>query len=335
MKIKTIEAHTGGEPLRIIIDGYPKLKGKTLLEKRSDALLNYDHIRKAIIWEPRGHANMYGAILVEPDSPEADIGVIFMHNEGYSTGCGHAVIALTKVLIEMGFMQMVEPETTVKMDVPSGYIESFARINDGNVKDVRFQNVPSFVQSLDATIDIPDIGIIDYDLAFGGAYYAIVNVNQVNLKCIEKYHDALIDKGMRIKHAIMNSVEIKHPIEPEMNFLYGTIFTDLAQDSTNHSRNVCIFADGELDRSPTGTGVSARAAIHYKRNEIKLGESITIESILGSSFSVRIDRAIEYGKYNAIIPEVTGDAYITGMNTFFINPDDPLKDGFIFNKELI
>lgn len=335
MKIKTIEAHTGGEPLRIIIDGYPKLKGKTLLEKRNDALLNHDHIRKAIIWEPRGHANMYGAILVEPDSPEADIGVIFMHNEGYSTGCGHAVIALTKVLIEMGFMQMVEPETTVKMDVPSGYIESFARINDGNVKDVRFQNVPSFVQSLDATIDIPDIGIIDYDLAFGGAYYAIVNVNQVNLKCIEKYHDALIDKGMRIKHAIMNSVEIKHPIEPEMNFLYGTIFTDLAQDSTNHSRNVCIFADGELDRSPTGTGVSARAAIHYKRNEIKLGESITIESILGSSFSVRIDRAIEYGKYNAIIPEVTGDAYITGMNTFFINPDDPLKDGFIFNKELI
>jgi len=335
MKIKTIEAHTGGEPLRIIIDGYPKLKGKTLLEKRNDALLNHDHIRKAIIWEPRGHANMYGAILVEPDSPEADIGVIFMHNEGYSTGCGHAVIALTKVLIEMGFMQMVEPETTVKMDVPSGYIESFARINDGNVKDVRFQNVPSFVQSLDATIDIPDIGIIDYDLAFGGAYYAIVNVNQVNLKCIEKYHDALINKGMRIKHAIMNSVEIKHPIEPEMNFLYGTIFTDLAQDSTNHSRNVCIFADGELDRSPTGTGVSARAAIHYKRNEIKLGESITIESILGSSFSVRIDRAIEYGKYNAIIPEVTGDAYITGMNTFFINPDDPLKDGFIFNKELI
>ena len=335
MKIKTIEAHTGGEPLRIIIDGYPKLKGKTLLEKRSDALLNYDHIRKAIIWEPRGHANMYGAILVEPDSPEADIGVIFMHNEGYSTGCGHAVIALTKVLIEMGFIQMVEPETTVKMDVPSGYIESFARINDGNVKDVRFQNVPSFVQSLDATIDIPDIGIIDYDLAFGGAYYAIVNVNQVNLKCIEKYHDALINKGMRIKHAIMNSVEIKHPIEPEMNFLYGTIFTDLAQDSTNHSRNVCIFADGELDRSPTGTGVSARAAIHYKRNEIKLGESITIESILGSSFSVRIDRTIEYGKYNAIIPEVTGDAYITGMNTFFINPDDPLKDGFIFNKELI
>jgi len=335
MKIKTIEAHTGGEPLRIIIDGYPKLKGKTLLEKRNDALLNHDHIRKAIIWEPRGHANMYGAILVEPDSPEADIGVIFMHNEGYSTGCGHAVIALTKVLIEMGFMQMVEPETTVKMDVPSGYIESFARINDGNVKDVRFQNVPSFVQSLDATIDIPDIGIIDYDLAFGGAYYAIVNVNQVNLKCIEKYHDALIDKGMRIKHAIMNSVEIKHPIEPEMNFLYGTIFTDLAQDSTNHSRNVCIFADGELDRSPTGTGVSARAAIHYKRNEIKLGESITIESILGSSFSVRIDRTIEYGKYNAIIPEVTGDAYITGMNTFFINPDDPLKDGFIFNKELI
>ena len=333
--IKTIEAHTGGEPLRIIIDGYPKLMGKTILDKRKDALLNYDHIRKAIIWEPRGHSNMYGAVLIEPDSPEADLGVIFMHNEGYSTGCGHAVIALTKVLIEMDLIQMTEPETKVKMDVPSGYIESFAKIDNGNVKSIRFQNVPSFVQSLDATIDIPEIGSVQYDLAFGGAYYAIVDVDQVKLKCTEQYHDALIDKGMRIKQAIMNSVKIKHPIEPEMDFLYGTIFTDLAQDSKNHSRNVCIFADGELDRSPTGTGVSARAAIHYERNEIKLGESITIESILGSSFSVRIDRTIEYGKYNAIIPEVTGDAYITGMNTFFINPDDPLKDGFIFNKELI
>ena len=126
--IKTIEAHTGGEPLRIIIDGYPILKGKTILEKRNDALLNHDHIRKAIIWEPRGHSNMYGAILVEPDSPEADLGVIFMHNEGYSTGCGHAVIALTKVLIEMNLVQIIEPETKVKMDVPSGYIKSFAKI---------------------------------------------------------------------------------------------------------------------------------------------------------------------------------------------------------------
>ncbi len=335
IKIKTIEAHTGGEPLRIIIDGYPKLKGRNLLDKRNDALSNHDHIRKAIIWEPRGHANMYGAILVEPDSPGADLGVIFMHNEGYSTGCGHAVIALTKVLIEMDLIPIIEPETKVKMDVPSGYIESFAKIDNRNVKSIRFQNVPSFVQCMDATIDVPEFGTIKYDLAFGGAYYAIVNVDQVNLKCTEQYHDELIDKGMRIKRAIMNSVKIKHPIESEMNFLYGIIFTDLAQDSINHSRNVCIFADGELDRSPTGTGVSARAAVHYKRNEIKLGESITIESILGSSFSVKIDRTIDYGKYNAIIPEVTGDAYMTGMNTFWINPNDPLKGGFIFNKELI
>ena len=333
--IKTIEAHTGGEPLRIIIDGYPKLNGKTILDKRNDALLNHDHIRKAIIWEPRGHSNMYGAILVEPDSPEADLGVIFMHNEGYSTGCGHAVIALTKVLIEMNLVQMIEPETKIKMDVPSGYIESFAKMVNRNINNIRFQNVPSFVQSLDAEIDVPEIGSIKYDLAFGGAYYAIVNVDQVKLKCTGEHHDALIDKGMRIKKAIMNSVKIEHPIESEMDFLYGIIFTDIAQDSINHSRNVCIFADGELDRSPTGTGVSARAAILYTRNEIKLGESITIESILGSSFSVKVDRTIKYGKYNAIIPEVTGDAYITGMNTFFINPDDPLKNGFIFNKELI
>ena len=328
-EIQTIYAHTCGEPLRIIISGFPKLKGKTLLEKRAHAKNDFDQIRKAIMWEPRGHADMYGAIIVPPDTPDADFGVIFIHNEGYSTGCGHAVIALTKVFIETGLIKKTEPITKLRMDVPSGFIRSFAELKNGEVTSIGFHNVPSFVQQLDATIDVPGLGNIRYDLAFGGAYYAFVDVNQFNFDCTKEYHDALIEKGMIIKKTILKSIVMDHPTKPEMNFLYGIIFIGAPKDSNNHSRNVCIFAEGEVDRSPTGTGVSARAAIHYARGDISIGESITIESIIGSTFSVKVDEITTFGKYEAVIPEIRGTAFLTGKNSFWINPNDPLKNGFI------
>ena len=329
IEIQTIDSHTEGEPLRIILSGYPALKGKTLLEKRTNAHHLHDELRKALIWEPRGHRDMYGAIVVEPDTPGADFGVIFIHNEGYSTGCGHAVIALTKVFVETGLIPMNEPETEVKMDVPSGFIKSYAKVKNGQVTGVRFENVPSFVQSLDTEIDVPGIGKINYDLAFGGAFYAFVDVAQLGLDCTSKYQNQLIETGIKIKHAVMDSVKMVHPLEPDMNFLYGTIFTGVSKNPNHHSRNVCIFAEGEVDRSPTGTGVSARAAILHAKDEIKLGESIIIESIIGSTFSVKVVETTTFGNYDAVIPEVSGNAYITGKNTFWINPEDPLKNGFI------
>ncbi len=329
IEIQTIDSHTEGEPLRIILSGYPALKGKTLLEKRTNAHRLHDELRKALIWEPRGHRDMYGAIIVEPDTPDADFGVIFIHNEGYSTGCGHAVIALTKVFVETGLIPMNEPETEVKMDVPSGFIKSYAKVKNGQVTGVRFENVPSFVQSLDTEIDVPGIGKINYDLAFGGAFYAFVDVAQLGLDCTSKYQNQLIETGIKIKHAVMDSVKMVHPLEPDMNFLYGTIFTGVSKNPNHHSRNVCIFAEGEVDRSPTGTGVSARAAILHAKDEIKLGESIIIESIIGSTFSVKVVETTTFGNYDAVIPEVSGNAYITGKNTFWINPEDPLKNGFI------
>jgi trans-L-3-hydroxyproline dehydratase len=328
-EIQTIDAHTGGEPLRIILSGYPELKGESVLEKRNDAKENYDNFRKALIWEPRGHSDMYGAIIVEPDNLDSHFGVIFIHNEGYSTGCGHAVIALTKVFVEAGLIPMTEPETEVCMDVPSGFIRSFAKVENGKVTSVRFNNVPSFVQELDAEVNVSGLGKIKYDLAFGGAFYAFVDVNQVGLDCSEKSYDGLIETGMQIKRAVMDTVEMAHPTEPEMNYLYGTIFTGPPKDSRHHSRNVCIFAEGEVDRSPTGTGVSARAAIHYARGQIVEGETIIIESILGSNFLVKVVDTTTFGNYASVIPEVSGNAFITGKNIFWINPEDPLKDGFI------
>ncbi len=329
IEIQTIDAHTGGEPLRIIISGFPNLKGVTLLEKRASAKNDFDHIRKALIWEPRGHADMYGAIIVDPDTPDADFGVIFIHNEGYSTGCGHGVIALTKTFVETGLIKKTEPITEVKMDVPSGIIHSFAEVKDDEITNIGFYNVPSFVQQIDSIVKIPRFGKIQYDLAFGGAYYVFVDVAQFDLDCTQEYQDELIRIGMLIKKTISKSIIIEHPTEPEMNFLYGIIFTGSPKNSNNHSRNVCIFAEGEVDRSPTGTGVSARAAIHYARGEISIGESITIESIIGSTFTVKVNEITTFGKYKAIIPEVRGTAFITGKNSFWINPNDPLKDGFL------
>ena len=329
IEFQTIDAHTGGEPLRIILSGYPELKGNTLLEKRTAAQNHHDELRKVLIWEPRGHADMYGTIIVEPDTTDADFGVIFIHNDGYSTGCGHAVIALTKVFVETGLIPMNEPETEVKMDVPSGFIKSYAIVKNSQVTGVRFENVPSFVQSFDTEVNVPGLGMINYDLAFGGAFYAFVDVSQVGLDCTPEFQPQLIKTGMKIKHAIMNSVDMVHPTEPEMNFLYGIIFTGASKDPNHHNRNVCVFAEGEVDRSPTGTGVSARAAILHAKGEIEVGESIIIESIIGSIFSVKVVATTTFGSYNAVIPEVSGNAYITGKNTFWIDPKDPFKDGFI------
>ena len=328
LEIKTIDAHTEGEPLRIVISGIPFLKGRTVLEKRNHMMKKFDHVRKAIMLEPRGHADMYGAIIVEPDKKKSDFGVIFMHNEGYSTGCGHAVIAISKVLVETGVIKLNEPETEINMDVPSGTIKAFVKTKNKKVNSVRFINVPSFVEKLDAEISTPKFGLIKYDLAFGGAYYAIVNSSNLDLRS-DSTLGAFIDVGMEIKNSIIRETNIEHPTITDMNFLYGIIFTFEPLDKNNHSRNVCVFANGEVDRSPTGTGVSARAAVHFKRGEIKLNETLTIESILGSTFKVSVLRETKLGSLNAIIPEVEGTANIVGKNTFWIDPDDDIGKGFM------
>lgn len=329
LRISTIDAHTGGEPFRVIVSGFPELKGDTILERRRFAKENYDKLRKVLMFEPRGHADMYGCILTPPVSPNADIGVLFTHNEGYSTMCGHGIIALTKVLLDAEFFPKTAPETILKIDTPAGLVIAHARIVDDMVESVYFHNVPSFVVALDEIIDVPELGKIRFDLAFGGAFYAYVQAKDVGLTCLPKDFRRLIEKGMFIKNALMKGREIPHPFEKDLSFLYGTIFIENAESSENHSRNVCIFADGEVDRSPTGTGVSARLAIHYARNEIKIGEPIVIESIVGSEFIGRVHRETSFGNYRAIIPEVEGSAFITGRHEFLLDPKDQFPEGFI------
>ena len=313
----------------MVIDGFPELSGDTILAKRRFAQENLDHFRTALIWEPRGHADMYGCILTPPVSPEADFGVLFLHNAGYSTMCGHGIIGVATVALETGMLPMTTPETTIRIDTPAGLVTAHARVKDGWVRSVYFHNVPSFVLALDEEIEVPGLGAIRYDMAFGGAFYAYVQAADVGLACTPEHLGSLIEKGMAIKRAIAAHSPPNHPDEPELSFLYGTIFIGPPAISGSHSRNVCVFAEGEVDRSPTGTGVSGRLAIHHARGEISIDQPVVIESIIGSRFIGRVAQTQRIGPYAAIIPEVEGTAHLTGRHEFLIDPDDELRWGFL------
>jgi len=324
-RFETIDMHTGGEPLRVIVSGLPELQGETCLEKRRWFRENLDRVRTALMWEPRGHADMYGTVMDR--SNDGDFDVFFLHNEGYSTMCGHAVLALTRLVVETGLVDAAREE--VVFNVPCGRIVARPHWDGGKVASASFLNVPSYVALADASVEVPGIGTVAFDIAYGGAFYALIEAAPLGLSIEPADHDRLIDHGRRIKRAIAAAFPIVHPTEPDLSFLYGTIFTDAPKDPAHHSRNVCIFADGEADRSPTGSGVSARAALHFSRGEIAAGETITIESILDTLMTVRVAGTTRFGPHDAVIPEVSGSASFTGRNSFWIEPDDGLKDGFL------
>ena len=319
--------------MRVIVDGFPELKGNSVLEYRRFCKENFDDLRTALLFEPRGHADMYGCILVPPNDEDGDFGIIFLHNEGYSTMCGHAIIAISTLTIEMNWINVKEGDNILKIDAPCGRITSFVNVEKGNVTGVRFHCVPSFVVGLDRTIEINGLGKVRYDLAYGGAFYAYVDLekNNFDFDLSADSYRALILNGMKIKNAVMKAdKDILHPFEDDLSFLYGTIFIDNnKQPSGNDSRNVCIFAEGEVDRCPTGSGVSGRMAIHKARKEIDFGENMTIESITDSVFKGSVISEENYGPFTAVIPQVEGTAHITGMQTFVIDPNDPMKNGFI------
>ncbi len=340
-RITAIDAHTEGEPFRVVVDGFPELKGTSILDYRRDARERFDHLRRALMWEPRGHADMYGCLLTPPTSKGADFGILFMHNEGFSTMCGHGIIAITTVAVETGMVEAPQPPSDTSTDVvplgidtPAGRVDAYACRKGARVTSVYFHNVPSFVVELDAEIHVPGLGAVTYDLAFGGAFYAYVQASELGVGLDgESFHE-LIDLGGRIKAAIVADRAIEHPFEEDLGFLYGVIFVGEAQHSNRHrhnrhSRNVCVFADGEIDRCPTGTGVSGRVALHHARGELPVGEDIVIESIIGSTFSAGVVETTRFGPYDAVVPRVQGRAFITGRHEFLIDPDDDLRHGFL------
>jgi len=328
-RVTSIEAHTAGEPLRVLLAGVPPIPGDSILAKRRYAQQHLDELRTALMWEPRGHADMYGCILTEPVTADGDLGVLFLHNAGFSTMCGHGIIALVKVGLEMGLIEKPGSDPEIRLDTPAGRVTAVACREGAQITAVSFRNVPSFVYALDQIVEVAGIGPVRCDIAFGGAFYAFCDAADLNVALTPDAFRGLIDVGMRVKQAVMAQIPIEHPTEPDLGFLYGTIMVDAAHDPRHHSRNVCVFADGEVDRCPTGTGVSARAALHYARGELEAGEVFTVESILGTTFSGRVLEEVAFGPYPAVVPEVTGTAHITGRSEWLIDPADPLRGGFL------
>ena len=331
-RITALEMHTGGEPLRVFTSGLPPVEGRTVLEKRRYFREHYDHIRTATMWEPRGHADMYGAVVSA--SLDGDFDVFFLHNEGYSTMCGHAIIALATLAAEGGLRSsrskdLTRTELEFTFNVPAGRIEARARLEAGRARDVTFRNVPSFAYLRDKVVEVPGLGRVSFDIAYGGAFYAVVDAAALQLELAPGQLSRLIEHGRHIKRAVMESCPVTHPFEEDLSFLYGTIFTAPSGIPTHHSRNVCVFADGEVDRSATGSGVSARAALEHARGELRLNEQITIESLVGSTMTVAIVAQTRFGPYDAVIPEVGGTAFVTGRSEFSFDSEDPLRNGFI------
>lgn len=327
IRITTLDTHTAGEPLRILLDGVPIPEGGDVLARRRAAKGDWDRWRKLLMYEPRGHADMYGAVIVPPVTPGALFGVLFMHNEGYSTMCGHAVIALARLAVELGWTPAVEPLTEVKIDAPAGLVTAYARVSGGKVTSTYFENVASFAPLLGQAVQVEGLGEVRFDLGFGGAFYAYVDAAPLGLELTTSNARAIIEQGMAIKHAVMAGFDIRHPVESDLGFLYGTIFTGPATGEGAHSRHACVFADGALDRSPTGTGVAGRVAILHARGELDVGPGIRIESITGESFQGRAVRVLDWHGQAAVIPEVEGMAYITGRHDFMAEECDPLAGG--------
>ena len=326
MILSTVEMHTGGEPTRIVVDGWPRLTGRTLLDKRREAKEKHDRLRRGLMLEPRGHDGMYGALLVEPDHPDADLAVLFMHNEGYSTMCGHATIALARWAVDSGRVARQEPETVVRLQCPCGLVTCRVAA-DGFV---RFESVPAFAWALDRVAPTATWGPVSVDIGFGGAFYAVLAADEIGLDLRTSPMRAIVDAGEEIARATAASVPIEHPGSPDLGFLYGTILTDGGDGTGGQpSRNVCIFAGRQIDRSPTGSGVTARMALLRARRRVGPGEERLFESCTGATFSGRIvgDAAPVAGR-RAVTVEVGGRAHLTGEARFRFDDDDPLRYGF-------
>jgi proline racemase len=324
--IRTVDMHTGGEPVRIVLDGYPDIPGDTLLDKRRYARDHLDHLRRLLVFEPRGHADMYGVIPVEPDHADADLAVLFIHNEGYSTMCGHATIAVGRWAVDSGLVPVARPETEMVLQVPSGLLNLTVETSAERSGEVRFHGIESFAVALGHGVEVAGIGPVSVDIAFGGAFYAIIDAAALGLDLSGASLRDLVDAAWATTAAVNESgISLEHPDHPDLGFLYGTILTD-GKDrwSPDPTVNLCVFADRQVDRSPTGSGVMARIATQHARGLIEVGAERTFESIIGSRFTGRALGEARVGDRDAVVVEVAGAAHYVGESTFTLEAGDTL-----------
>ncbi len=335
LEVETIDYHTGGEPFRIVLRGVPPLEGATILERRRFALDHLDAIRRFLVHEPRGHADMYGCHVVPPNDAGADLGVVFFHNEGYSTACGHGTIALVTWALESGRLPMTGPETPVTVDVPSGRLACVARCDVAarRVTSVRFTNVPSFVLATGVTLPTSR-GPVTLDVGYGGAFYGSAGVRQLGLAVDRASLPILIDLQRELRPALDAALDVVHPDEPELRGIYGIIWWQAEPGAPGDQaaltqRNVTVFADGEVDRSPCGSGTSARLALLHAGGQLRTGELLRHRSIVDSVFAGRVTKETSVAGRPAVVTEVEGSAHLAGRSHFVLDPSDPLGTGFL------
>lgn len=327
--IQAIDSHTAGEATRIVVGGIPNIKGNTMPEKKQYLEDHLDHIRTAIMLEPRGHNDMFGSVMTQPCDPDADFGIIFMDGGGYLNMCGHGSIGAMTVAVETGVVPMEEPVTKVVMEAPAGIIKGDVKVENGKVQSVSIFNVPAFLYKRDQEVELPGVGKVKFDISFGGSFFAIVHASQLGLKIEPKNAAKLTDLAMELRDIINRDIEIQHPT---LEHIKTVDLVEIWDEPTNPAatyKNVVIFGQGQVDRSPCGTGTSAKLATLHAKGELKEGEKFVYESILGTLFEGEIVGTTKVGEFDAVLPKITGSAYMTGFNNFLIDEDDPVKYGFI------
>jgi len=327
--ISTVDTHTEGEPTRIITGGIQSVPGQTMVQKMEYFKSNFDNIRTALMAEPRGHKDMFGCLLTEPVSEKADYGLIFMDNEQYMSGCGHATIGISTALAELGMVDVQEPITRIVLEPPSGLIEAEVNMANGRAESVTFRNVPAFVEYVDEEIDVPEVGKLKVDVAFGGNYFVFFQARDANLEIAPKNIENVIDTCLNVKAAANRQLSVQHPKLPHNNHI--NIATVLAKSSSQKADYLCVhvFSKRQFDHSPGGTGTSAWMAVLYSKGQLGLKEYVRAESITEGIFAGRLLEKTSFEGKKAVIPEITGSAHITGFHQFVIDKYDRLKDGFL------
>lgn len=326
---KVIDAHTQGEFTRIVYDGFPEPVGKTMLEKKHYVSDNYDHYRRALMDEPRGHKDMFGSLWTEPVNPEADFGAIFMDGTGYLPMCGHGSMGSATAAVETGIVKATEPYTHVTIDAPAGLIRAKVKVEQGKAKAVSITNVPSFLYQENLEIQIEGRKI-KYDIAFAGNFVALINVEQLGINVAKDNLTELVELGIKLLTAINAEISVNHP-QLAINEVGTCNFYERIESEETDYRNVVVFGNHQADRSPSGSGTSALLAMLYAKGKLELKEMFINESIIGTRFEGILLAEKQVGEYTAVIPQITGSSNITGLATYLIDPDDRLKYGFQLN----
>ncbi|MDD1611779.1 MAG: proline racemase family protein [Methylococcaceae bacterium] len=326
--ISTIDAHTGGEPVRIVVNGLPPISGRTMAEKKMHCKSHLDHFRTLLMQEPRGHNDMFGVILTPPCDDQAQYGILFIDNEGYLDMCGHSIIGAATVLIETGMVKAIEPETVIVFETPVGLVSSYAKVENHRVIEVSFVNVPSFVFAENVEINTPSFGVVRCDITFGGNFFATVDAQSLGLALTTANLPFLVPLGIEIRQAVNEAVKIKHPEHQHIDRVELTEFYELPDPCKAFSKSLVVFGARQFDRSPCGTGLSAAMSTFHAKGKLSLNSDFIFESIIGTRFHGRLIRTIDLQGYPAVEPRVTGSSYLTGIHQFVVDPDDALKYGF-------